>query len=125
MTKDCHLIRNRENRYLQDRDEMKTSSYSGLGRHIPVQDIAIVELAGDIQDRTEEQLGYSDKVITILRRALLVGLRDLGIDQELPTPVVLSETFPASQDWKTFASKRIEEEEARVAQMRAGNNYES
>jgi phenylpropionate dioxygenase-like ring-hydroxylating dioxygenase large terminal subunit len=122
MTKDCRLVRNRENRYLQDREVMKRSTFSGLGHHIPIQDIVVTELQGEIQDRTEEQLGYSDKALIAMRRGLLNGVRELEESGEPadhpqdgklrpPLPAVISETVPASEDWRAYAKRRIEEME--------------
>ena len=49
--------RNKANRYLQDRESMKTWSFSGMGRIFNVHDIAVVEGCGPIVDRTKEFLG--------------------------------------------------------------------
>ena len=43
---DYKSIRNKANGYLQDREAMKTWSFSGMGRIFNVQDVAIVEGSG-------------------------------------------------------------------------------
>ncbi len=52
LTPDYRPKRNKGNRYLQDRESMKTWSFSGMGRIFNVQDTAIVEGSGPIVDRT-------------------------------------------------------------------------
>ena len=52
LTPDYRPKRNKANRYLQDRESMKTWSFSGMGRIFNVQDSAIVEGSGPIVDRT-------------------------------------------------------------------------
>ena len=113
--KDHHLVRNKENRYLQDREQMKTTTFSGLGPFIPIHDITTVGLQGVVQDRTQEHLGYSDMSVTAVRRLFLRLLRDeKALSEPFPVllPVVMSETIPASDDWRTYAKGRIREEES-------------
>lgn len=66
--------RNQSNRFLQDREEMKTETFTGMGYVHFVHDAFATETMGPIQDRTKETLGYSDKPIIALRRALLEAL---------------------------------------------------
>lgn len=63
LTPDYRPKRNKANRYLQDRESMKSRSYSGVGRIFNVQDTAIVEGRGPIVDRSQEFLGSSDRAI--------------------------------------------------------------
>ncbi|MGH8515524.1 MAG: Rieske 2Fe-2S domain-containing protein, partial [Gammaproteobacteria bacterium] len=70
ITPDYHPVPNKANRYLQDRESMKTWSFSGMGRIFNVQDTAIVEGSGSIVDRTQEFLGPSDRAIIAARRQL-------------------------------------------------------
>jgi len=114
-TKDYRPIRNMDNRYLQNREEMKTSTYSGFGHSVPIQDVVVVQLQGTIQDRTQERLGYTDRALVTMRLLLLKAVRDLGAGREVdsrPLPVVISESIPASEDWRSYAKRRIEELEA-------------
>ena len=77
LTEDYRPIRNQRNRYLQDREAMRSWSYAGMGRIFNVQDMAIVEGQGPVVNRTEEHLGSNDKVIIGARRMVLKAIRDL------------------------------------------------
>jgi phthalate 4,5-dioxygenase oxygenase subunit len=66
-----HLFRrNRKNRYLQDRAEMKVN-FSGMGDCFAAQDAWAAESPGPIHDRSREHLGTSDAHVVAARRALL------------------------------------------------------
>jgi phthalate 4,5-dioxygenase len=67
---DFHPVRNRANRYRQDRAAMRTSATAGFGRAFEVHDTWAVEAPGAIQDRTKEHLGYSDRSVIMLRRVM-------------------------------------------------------
>jgi hypothetical protein len=70
--------RNKSNRYLQDRESMKTESYSGIGLIFQVQDVCVTEGAGAIQDRTKEHLvTSSDAAIVVARKLMLKGIQDV------------------------------------------------
>jgi hypothetical protein len=111
---------------------MQTTTFAGLGQYIPTHDVVIVELQGDLQERPEEHLGYSDKVVVAGRRVLLEATRALEAGRlpphvvrdpasdRLPRPIVLSDMVPAAEDWRTYAARRIEEEEATAARIFAG-----
>ena len=111
---DHRTVRNRANRYLQDRDEMKTSTYTGMGYVHFVHDTFAVEGMGAIQDRTRESLGYSDRPIVALRRVLLDALQRGGhgaphvvrdaVHNFFPEVRSLEVSFPAETDWKQYAS---------------------
>ena len=83
-TSDHRLIRNPGNRYLQDREAMKSGSFTGMGTELEVHDVFATESQGVIQDRTKENLGYSDKSIAAARRALSRAIRDLQEGREPP-----------------------------------------
>ena len=112
-------IRNKANRYLQDRESMKTWSFSGMGRIFNVQDTAIVEGCGPIADRTQEFLGPSDKAIIAARRMVLRAIRDLDAGREPPHVVrraeangfphlmVVSEVITDGSDWKDYWQNRL------------------
>ncbi len=82
MTKDYHFIRNQRNRYLQDREEQQTSTFTGMGNVFVVQDALANETQGPIQDRTRELLGVVDMSITAGRRLLIKAIRAVqeGVD---------------------------------------------
>ena len=82
---DHRHIRRAENRYLQDREELKRDdSYGGMGLHFPAQDAFAIETQGAIQDRTKENLGSSDVVITAVRRALFNAIKQMEETGEAP-----------------------------------------
>jgi hypothetical protein len=83
---------NRDNLWLQDRQSMKTDSWSGI-RGIFVQDNAVQEGMGPIVDRSKEHLGTADLAIIAARRLYLQSARDLverGIE---PPGVESAETY--------------------------------
>jgi phenylpropionate dioxygenase-like ring-hydroxylating dioxygenase large terminal subunit len=82
---DYRHVRRMENRYLQDRDELKRGdSFGGMGLHFPAQDAFAIETQGSIQDRTKENLGSSDIVITAVRRALFNAIKQMEETGEAP-----------------------------------------
>ena len=107
------LKRNAANRYLQDRDEMRSTTYSGMGLFFTAHDAYAVESQGPVQDRTAERLGTTDVAIIAARRQLLEAIDSVrrGADPRhvIRTPeandqsdlVVLTRLLPASADWRT------------------------
>ncbi|MGE5538676.1 MAG: Rieske 2Fe-2S domain-containing protein [Gemmatimonas sp.] len=82
---DLRHLRRPENRYLQNRDELKAGkSYGGMGLHFPSQDAFAIETQGSIQDRTKEHLGASDVVITSVRRTLIKAIEQVMEGKEAP-----------------------------------------
>jgi phthalate 4,5-dioxygenase oxygenase subunit len=82
---DLRHVRRPENRYLQDRAEMKRDqSYGGMGLHFPAQDAFAIETQGAIQDRTREHLGSTDVVIIEVRKALMKALKQMQEGGEPP-----------------------------------------
>jgi phthalate 4,5-dioxygenase oxygenase subunit len=72
---DHQMIRTAANRYLQDANEMNGLSFSGMGPNFQVQDSWAAESAGQIQDRTQERLGQSDRALIAVRRILLHAIQ--------------------------------------------------
>jgi len=72
-----HSPRNAQNRYLQNREEMKNLTFSGLGRNFYDQDLMAVETQGRIMDRSHEHIGTTDRPIIIMRRQLLAAVDDV------------------------------------------------
>jgi phthalate 4,5-dioxygenase oxygenase subunit len=119
LTADYKPTRNKANRYLQDRESMKSWSFSGMGRIFNVQDTAIVEGCGPIADRTQEFLGPSDKAIIAARRMVLRAIRDLDAGREpahvirhaeanrFPHLMVVSEVITDGSDWKSYWKNRL------------------
>jgi hypothetical protein len=82
---DNRHVRRPENRYLQDREELKRGeSYGGMGLYFPAQDAFAIETQGAIQDRTREHLGSTDIVIIGVRQALLKAIKQMQDGGEAP-----------------------------------------
>ncbi len=114
---DYHPIRNKANRYLQDREEMKTKVYTGLGTFFPSHDFYATETQRPIQDRTQEVVGHSDIAIVAARKLILNGIKDIQEGREalhvikdpkqnrFPHMVVISQSVSSSTDWKEYTRK--------------------
>jgi hypothetical protein len=112
------LLRNKDNRYLQDRDEMKARTFSGIGTSFNAQDACVIEGAGAIQDRTQEHLGYTDKGIYAARQVYLRAIRAVQEGREAPTVVrdpalndtpnttVIDGVIPAVDEWRERLRER-------------------
>jgi phenylpropionate dioxygenase-like ring-hydroxylating dioxygenase large terminal subunit len=121
VTADKRLVRNRANRYLQDRDEM-SRTFTGMGGYFMVHDAFASETQGAVHDRTREHLGTTDKFIAAARRQILDGIAAVEAgkdplhtirsedDNDLSQIVVLSEVVPNEEDhktlWRKYASAR-------------------
>ncbi|HEY3118954.1 MAG TPA: hypothetical protein VGK54_19600, partial [Chloroflexota bacterium] len=108
-TPDYHLIRNQSNRYLQDREEQRTSTFTGMGPVFVPQDAMANETQGPIQDRTREMLGAADIHVAGWRRMVLAAIRTVEKGEEAPgtirdrrvntvDPLFLKTNAPASSD---------------------------
>jgi phenylpropionate dioxygenase-like ring-hydroxylating dioxygenase large terminal subunit len=113
-TQDYHLVRNKANRYLQDREEMKATTFLGMGSAFQVHDTWATEGAGPIQDRTQEHLTPGDIAIVTARKLLLAAIKDVQ-DGRDPRNVVrdedanryadlvlMSRVIPIETDHRTF-----------------------
>ena len=108
------LTRNPDNRFLQDREEMRSGrTFIGMGANFRVHDYFATVGEGAIQDRTQEHLGATDKAIATARRILLRAIREVQEGGE-PLHVIrdagandfseltaVTEMVPASLDWRT------------------------
>jgi hypothetical protein len=114
---DYRPLRNKTNRYLQDREEMKTRSFTGIGTFFPAHDFYATESQGPIQDRTKEVTVSSDKAIVGARKLILNAIKDIQEGREalhvvrdpeknrFPHMVVISQSVPVSTDWKEYTRK--------------------
>jgi phthalate 4,5-dioxygenase oxygenase subunit len=117
LTPDYRLTRNQRNRYLQDRNAMRTQSFTGIGFNFQAHDAFATESQGLIQDRTQEHLVSSDKAIVAARKLLLAAIRDVKESRDpqhvirdaklnrFPHLVVLSEVVPATSNWKEYSKQ--------------------
>ena len=119
LTPEYSLTRHRANRYQQDREAMKTKSFTGMGYNFQAHDAFATESQGVIQDRTAEHLVSSDKAIIAARKLLLNGIEDVkqGRDprhlirepnaNRFPHLLVISEVIPEAVEWKEHAQKLV------------------
>jgi phthalate 4,5-dioxygenase len=116
--------RNKRNRYLQDRELMKTRNFSGMGDHYAAQDAFASETPGPIHERSREHLGTTDTHIVAARRQLLAGvaavqagrdpihvIRDPAQD-DMSHIVVVSEVITADVDHKQVWRQRTQKPRA-------------
>ena len=82
-----------------DPSEQREKTYLGMGEaDINLHDQWAVESMGPIQDRTEEHLGTSDKVIMANRRTLLKAIDTVAAGGEPPRPDAVGRTGPDTID---------------------------
>lgn len=72
-----------ENDYQINRDTATTGIFSGVDDFVS-QDLMVTESMGPIYDRSQEQLGSTDRAITRMRHILLSAARGLAEGQEPP-----------------------------------------
>jgi phenylpropionate dioxygenase-like ring-hydroxylating dioxygenase large terminal subunit len=76
-------VRNRDNRYLIDREAQRNQTYTGIiGTN--TQDRAVQESMGRIADRSLERLGTTDRAIIAARRYLLQALETVAAGGDPP-----------------------------------------
>ena len=90
---------NRDNLWLQDREQMKTVSWAGLAG-IFIEDNAVQEGMGAIVDRSREHLGTADQAIIAARRGYLRAAEELIRDGTEPPGVASADTY---QDIESYA----------------------
>jgi phthalate 4,5-dioxygenase oxygenase subunit len=76
------LERTLANRYLQDRNEQKTRTFTGIGSTFNDHDRLATESMRPIVDRTREHLGATDRGLTQLRKVLLSAIDDVAGGRE-------------------------------------------
>ena len=103
---DFRFLRNPSNRWLQDREEMKSATFSGMGSAFAVHDNFATVSEGPIMDRTQEHLGYGDVVAIAGRRLLLRAIRDVQEGGEAPGVVrdPAANRFPGMGAYKEVIS---------------------
>jgi nitrite reductase/ring-hydroxylating ferredoxin subunit len=114
ITPDYRFRRNAANRYGQDREEQRTSTFTGMGTYFQVHDAFAIESPGPVLDRTVEHLGGSDRAVTKARQILLRAIEQVQAGDEAPhvarveadrqssDPVVISEIVPSTEDWRGY-----------------------
>jgi hypothetical protein len=92
---------------------MNDRTFSGVGTSFVVHDACATESMGPIQDRSQEQLGATDKAIVMARLLLLRAIREVESGREAPHVVrdpganrfpllgAVDMAIPRSADWRT------------------------
>ncbi len=119
ITAEYGLMREARNRYQQDRETMRSSTFTGMGLNFQAHDAFATESQGPVQDRTAEHLVSSDKAIVAARKLLRAGIEDVRQGRaprhritdpaanRFPHLMVISEIVPASVHWKEFVRQRL------------------
>jgi nicotinamide riboside kinase len=119
------LARSESNRFLQDREAMKTKTYAGMGTGFQAHDAFATASQGAVQNRSDEHLVSSDTAIVAARKLLEKAIHDVREGREPPHVVrsveqnrfphllVLSEMIP-SADWKAYTRNLEAEARARI-----------
>ena len=109
-----HLVRSETNRFQQDRDAMKSQTFTGMGSGFQTHDGFATGSQGAIQDRTQENIVSSDIAIVAARKLMEKAIRDIQAGREPPhvirTPeknnlahlVVISDLLEGVSDWKEY-----------------------
>ncbi len=126
ITPDFRLVRNSSNRFMQDRESMKSKTYSGMGHGFQAHDVFATSSQGAIQDRTQEHVVSSDKAIVAARKLMVKAIRDIQDGGEPPHVVrdpeknrfphlqVISDLIPSATDIKQHTRKIEAEAKARL-----------
>jgi hypothetical protein len=72
-----------ENDYLVDRETERSGIFSGVSDFVS-QDLMVTESMGPIYDRTQEQLGSTDRAISRMRHILISAAKGLADGKEPP-----------------------------------------
>ena len=112
-------LRNRDNRFWQDREAMKAGNFTGI-TGFPNQDVAMWVTMGPIADRTRERLGASDQAIVEFRRQMVAAARAVQAGGEaigtgamrIPAEICAFQAIvPKSTDWRAFATRPVWDEQ--------------
>ncbi|HET7670645.1 MAG TPA: aromatic ring-hydroxylating dioxygenase subunit alpha, partial [Burkholderiales bacterium] len=111
---DYKPIFNRSNSWGFDAAEQATKTFTGMGFDINIHDQFACESQGPIADRTQENLGTSDKGIVLYRRLLMDAIRrneagELVVQSEASGPPAIDGIGPTpriDEYWKEADQKR-------------------
>lgn len=123
---DYKLVRNRANRFLQDRESMKDKTFSGMGYGFQAHDLFATSSQGEVQDRASEHLVSSDKPIVAARKLMEKAIRDVREGREPPNVArapaenrypslqVVSDLLPGDTDIRRHTKKLEDDAKARL-----------
>jgi hypothetical protein len=77
-------VRNIHNDYLQDREEQRHETFTGMGKQFLIHDSCATESMGPIYDRSKEHLGAGDIAVIAVRKFLLQSVKTLAAGEEPP-----------------------------------------
>jgi len=108
-------LRNRENKFWQDRAAMKAGNFTGI-TGFPNQDIAMWVTMGPIADRTHERLGASDMAVVEFRKQMLEAVRAFQAGEaaigtgaaRIPASIVAFQAIvPKTTDWRAYQASYV------------------
>ena len=108
-------LRNRANKFWQDRAAMKAGNYTGI-TGFPNQDIAMWLTMGPIADRTYERLGASDLAIVAFRQQMLQAVQAFAkgepaigtADAQMPKEICAYQAIvPKTTDWRVHPAAYV------------------
>ena len=115
-------VRNIHNNYLQDREEQRRETFTGMGKNFVIHDSCATESMGPIFDRSKEHLGAGDITVIAVRKFLLQCVRALDCGKEPPHVIRTPEQndlrhvacivtkIPSSGDPKEHIAELLEKE---------------
>jgi phthalate 4,5-dioxygenase oxygenase subunit len=111
-------VRNEGNHFLQDREAMKTQTYTGMGSGFQTHDAFATGSQGATQDRTHENIVSSDIAIVAARKLMEKAIRDIQDGREPPHVIrqpehnnlshllVISDLVSGVNDWKAYTRQQ-------------------
>jgi hypothetical protein len=121
-------VRNIHNNYLQDREEQRHETFTGMGKQFLIHDSCATESMGPVYDRSKEHLGTGDIAVIAVRKFLLQSVRALAAGEEPPHIIRTAEqndlrhitcivaNIDATEDPKTHIEKAIAEVKQKTVQ---------
>lgn len=122
-------VRNIHNNYLQDREEQRHETFTGMGKQFLIHDSCATESMGPIYDRSKEHLGAGDIAVIAVRKFLLQSVRALDTGKEPPHVIRRPEqndlrhiacivaNIDANLDSRTYIEKAIAEVKQKTIQV--------
>jgi hypothetical protein len=100
-----------DNDYQIDREVQRTTTFSGVADFVS-QDLMVTESMGPVYDRSQEQLGSTDRAVTRMRHILLSAAKGLAEGKEPPAIGDLDyrsihgaeKILAPGEDWRTLAT---------------------